>query len=126
MKTVTRTHVLEPLLRSIPRIYSDLPVATLGSALGDALALLSESGGQNIACQSTLPMVGQGALLERQAGEQLHGMDKENMPHRCRDNYWKELSEEWLDHGVGIGVSLIVIWVFRLWVCILIQSQRYY
>ena len=78
-KTVTGTHVLEPLLRSLPRIYSNLPVATLalGSALGGALALLSESGGQNIVCQSTLPMVGQGALLERQAGEQLHGTDKE-------------------------------------------------
>ena len=108
---MTDTHVLELPLHSIPRIHSDLPAATLAlvSALNGALALLPEPGGQNIACQSTLPTVGQGALLEHQAGEQLHGTDKGNMLHRSRDNYWKELAEECLDHGVGVGVSLIVI-----------------
>ena len=108
MQTVTGRHVLEPLLRSIPRIYSEVPVATsaLGSALGGALALLSESGGQIIAFQSTLPMVGQGALLEHQAEEQLHGTDNESMLYRCRDNYWKELAEECVDHGVGVSLIL--------------------
>lgn len=107
-KTDTDRHVLEPLLRSIPRIYSELPVSTsaLGSALGGALALLSESGGQIIAFQSTLPMVGQGALLEHQAEEQLHGTDNESMLYRSRDNYWKELAEECVDHGVGVSLIL--------------------
>jgi len=107
-KTVTGRHVLEPLLRSIPRICSEPQVATsaLGSALGGALALLSESGGQIIAFQSTLPMVGQGALLEHQAEEQLHGTDNENMLYRSRDNYWKELAEECVDHGVGVSLIL--------------------
>ena len=107
-KTVTGRHVLEPLLRSIPRIYFEVPVVTsaLGSALGGALALLSESGGQIIAFQSTLPMVGQGPLLEHQAEEQLHGTDNENMLYRSRDNYWKELAEECVDHGVGVSLFL--------------------
>ena len=107
-KTDTDRHVLEPLLRSIPRIYSEVPIATsaLGSALAGALALLSESGGQIIAFQSTLPMVGQGALLEHQAEEQLHGTDNESMLYRSRDNYWKELAEECVDHGVGVSLIL--------------------
>jgi len=108
MNTVTGRHVLEPLLRSIPGIYSELPVATsaLGSALGGALALLSQSGGQILAFQSTLPMVGQGALFEHQAEEQLHGTDNENTLYCSRDNYWKELAEECVDHGVGVSLVL--------------------
>ena len=46
------------------------------------------------------------ALLEHQSGEKLHGTDNENMLRRSRDNSWKELAEECLDHGVGVGVSL--------------------
>lgn len=108
MNTVTGRHVLEPLLRSIPRLYSEVPVAAsaLGSALGGALALLSQSGGQIIAFQSTLPMVGQGALFEHQAEEQLHGTDNESILYRSRDNYWKELAEECVDHGVGVSLIL--------------------
>ena len=108
MNTVTGRHVLEPLLRSIPRLYSEVPVAVaaLGSALGGALALLSQSGGQIIAFQSTLPMVGQGALFEHQAEEQLHGTDNESTLYRSRDNYWKELAEECVDHGVGVSLIL--------------------
>ena len=106
--TVTGRHVLEPLLRSIPRIYSELPVATsaLGSALGGALAILSECGGQVVAFQSTLPMVGQGALFEHQAEGQLQGTDNENALFHSRDNYWKELAEECVDHGVGVTLIL--------------------
>ena len=51
-------------------------------------------------------MVRQGALLEHQSGEKLHGTDNENMLRRSWDNYWKELAEECPDHGVGVGVSL--------------------
>ena len=104
-KTVTGRHVLEPLLRSITRIYSELPAVALAldSALGGALVLL---GGQIIAFRSTLPMVRQGALLEHQSGEKLHGTDNETMLRRSRDNYWKELAEECPDHGVGVGVGL--------------------
>ena len=106
--TIAGRHVLEPLLRSIPRIYSELPVATsaLGSALGGALAILSQCGGQIIAFQSTLPMVGQGALFEHQAEEQLRGTDNENALFSSRDNYWKELAEECVDHGVGVTLIL--------------------
>ena len=51
-------------------------------------------------------MVGQGALFEHQAEEQLHGTDNENTLFRSRDSYWKELAEECVDHGVGVNLIL--------------------
>ena len=48
-------------------------------------------------------MAGQGALLEHQSGEKLHGTDSEN---RSRDNYWKEVAEQCVDHGAGVGLIL--------------------
>ena len=36
----------------------------------------------------------------------MHGTDNENMLHRSRDNYWKDLAEQCVDHGAGVGVIL--------------------
>jgi protein transport protein SEC24 len=51
-------------------------------------------------------MVGQGALFEYQAEDQLHGTDDEKTLYRIRDNYWKELAEECVGHGVGVSLVL--------------------
>jgi hypothetical protein len=75
MKTVTGRHVLEPLLHSIPRLYSehhscDLRLLVLLSAVRSLFSrnLVAKSSHANLRC----PMVGQGALFEHQAEEQLH------------------------------------------------------
>ena len=103
-KTVTGTHVLEPPLRSIPRIYSELIVAALAldSALGGALSLL----GVRWPNHGVPIYAANGGTRSAPRTPSRRATDNENMLHRSRDNYWKELAEECLDHGVGVGVSL--------------------
>ena len=104
---VTCRHLLGPLLRSVLRIYSELPIATSAFVLLSAVRSLFS---RNAVARSS------------HSNPRCRWWDREHSTNtkrkincterttrtlfRSRDSYWKELAEECVDHRVGVTLIL--------------------
>ncbi|KAF8518397.1 Sec23/Sec24 trunk domain-containing protein [Hysterangium stoloniferum] len=102
-------HIIEPLLKSIPRRFTDTTVrgGCLGSAVCASLASLAGRGGQVTMFISSLPTLGGGFLAPREQEESaLYGTDKEKELFMPRGDFWRDMAEECADEGVGVNYFL--------------------
>ncbi|KAF8889573.1 Sec23/Sec24 trunk domain-containing protein [Infundibulicybe gibba] len=99
---------VDSFFESLPRRfeYTSVHEAALGSCIRAAEAAFAGCGGHLIVFQSTMPTVGDGALVGQPKETELHDTDKEKLLYKPRDTTWKDIGEECAEAGIGVSMFL--------------------